>query len=53
VLPVGGECQPAQDTLELTWLRPAEAASPEVAREMSTGHGRLVRRALAFCGQLP
>jgi ADP-ribose pyrophosphatase YjhB (NUDIX family) len=53
IVPVQGECQPAQDALDLAWLRPAEAASPEVAQEMSSGHGRLVRRALAFCGQLP
>jgi ADP-ribose pyrophosphatase YjhB (NUDIX family) len=53
VIPCDGECQPAQDALDLAWLSPAEAASPDVAAEMSKGHGRLVRRALAHCGQLP
>ncbi len=53
VVPCDGECQPAQDALDLAWLSPAEAASPEVADEMSQGHGRLVRRALAHCGMLP
>lgn len=53
VVPVTGECAPAQDTLDLAWLSPGEATSPTVAAELSSGHGRLVRRALAFCGQLP
>ena len=53
VVPCDGECQPAQDALDLAWLSPAEAVSPRIAEEMSSGHGRLVRRALAHCGQLP
>lgn len=53
VVPCDGECRPAQDALDLVWLSPEEAASPAIAAEMSAGHGRLVRRALAFCGQLP
>jgi len=52
VVPVGGECRPPRDSLDLVWLAPAEAVSPAIADEMSSGHGRLVRRALAFCGQL-
>jgi len=53
VVPCDGECRPAQDALDLAWLSPAEAVSTEVAAEMSSGHGRLVRRALAHCGRLP
>lgn len=53
VVPVVGECAPAKDALDLAWLSPAEATSPTIAAEMSFGHGRLVRRALAHCGQLP
>lgn len=53
VVPCDGECRPAQDALDLAWLSPAEAVSPTIATELSTGHGRLVRRALAYCGQLP
>ncbi len=53
VVPCAGECQPAQNALDLAWLSPEEAASPDIAAEMSEGHGRLVRRALAHCGQLP
>lgn len=53
VVPCSGECHPAQDALDLAWLSPSEAASPQIAADMSQGHGRLVRRALAHCGQLP
>jgi ADP-ribose pyrophosphatase YjhB (NUDIX family) len=53
VVPCHGECAPAQDALDLAWLSPDEAASPHIAEEMSSGHGRLVRRALAYCGSLP
>jgi hypothetical protein len=53
VVACDGECRPARNALDLAWLTPAEATSPDVAAEMSQGHGRLVRRALAYCGQLP
>lgn len=53
VVPCDGECAPAQDALDLAWLSPAEVVSPTIASELTAGHARLVRRALAFCGQLP
>ena len=53
LVPCDGECAPAQDALDLAWLSPAEAVDPSIAGEMSSGHGRLVRRALAYAGQLP
>lgn len=53
VVPCDGDCTPAHDALDLAWLSPEEASSAVIAQEMSSGHGRLVRRALAFCGQLP
>lgn len=53
VVPVAGECAPAQDTLDLAWLSPAEALSAAVAAEMSGGQDRLVRLGLAFAGLLP
>jgi hypothetical protein len=40
---------PRQHAVALGYVVPCEA----VAAEMSQGHGRLVRRALAYCGQLP
>jgi ADP-ribose pyrophosphatase YjhB (NUDIX family) len=53
LVPCDGDCAPAQDALDLAWLSPTEAVDPSIAGEMSNGHGRLVRRALAFAGQLP
>ena len=53
VVPVEGDCEPSQDALDLVWLRPDEVVSPTVAAELSPGHEKLVRRALAHVGRLP
>lgn len=53
VVPVSGECQPTQSALDLTWFSPQEAVSDRVRREMTGGHDRLIRLALASVGQLP
>jgi len=52
VVPVTGTCEPRQDALELTWLRPAEAASDEVTSDMEGGRGALLKAALASVGVL-
>jgi ADP-ribose pyrophosphatase YjhB (NUDIX family) len=53
VVPVTGTCDPRQDALELTWMRPAEAASELVTADMEGGRGSLLRAALASVGVLP
>lgn len=53
LVPVDGECSPAQDALDLVWLTPSEAVTPGVTAEMSGGQDRLVRIALAGAGCLP
>lgn len=53
VVPCAGEIQPTNDALDLAWLTPQEATDITIAEEMSSGHSRLVRRALAYAGQLP
>jgi len=50
IVPVEGECSPSQDALEFSWLTPDEAVGSHVTSELSDGHDRLVRRALAHCG---
>lgn len=50
VVPCDGDCRPSQDALDLAWVTPAEAVSDEVRREMTGGHDRLVRMALAHTG---
>lgn len=53
VVPVDGECQPSEEALDLAWVTPNEAASTEVREEMTGGHDRLLRLALAHVGALP
>ncbi|MBU6316139.1 MAG: DUF4916 domain-containing protein [Acidobacteria bacterium] len=53
VVPVSGECQPTQEALDLAWYPPDQAVSEAVRREMTGGHDRLIRLALAHVGQLP
>lgn len=53
VVPCNGECAPARDALEFSWVSVDEAVDPLVVAEMTTGHDRLVRLALAHAGQLP
>ena len=53
LVPIEGECQPSQDTLEISWLEPLEAVSRGVEQEMSGGQDRVVRLALAHAGVLP
>ena len=53
VVPIDGEPEASEDSLDLTWVTPAEAASPEVREEMTGGHDRLLRLALAHVCQLP
>lgn len=52
VVPVTGTCEPRQDALEVTWLKPEEAASDALAAEMEGGRGTLIRMALASVGML-
>jgi hypothetical protein len=44
---------PTQKALDLAWFTPEEAVSTDVIREMTGGHDRLIRLALASVGQLP
>lgn len=53
IVPCEGDCSPSQDALDLVWISPREATSPEFEAEMSGGQGKLVRMALAHCGLLP
>lgn len=52
VVPCDGDCVPSQEALDLTWVDVDEAASTSFQAEMTGGHGRLVRLALAHCGVL-
>ena len=53
VVPVEGECEPTQEALDLAWFPPEEAVGEEVRGQMTSGHDRLIRLALAHVGALP
>jgi ADP-ribose pyrophosphatase YjhB (NUDIX family) len=53
VVPIDGDAEPSQDALDLAWITPAEANSSEVREEMTGGHDRLLRLALAHVDRLP
>lgn len=53
VVSVDGDCEPRQNALDIQWLSPEEAASDEVAMEMTGGQDVLLRQGLAHCGVLP
>lgn len=53
VVPVDGDCVPTQEALDLTWFTPAEAVSDSLREQMTGGHDRLIRLALAHVGALP
>jgi ADP-ribose pyrophosphatase YjhB (NUDIX family) len=53
IVPIAGECRPAQDALDFTWMTCEEATSPLVATEMTGGHDRIVTLALAHAQRLP
>lgn len=50
IVPVEGDCAPAQDALELKWYSPQEAASAKLQAELGGGQGVLLRQALAHLG---
>lgn len=53
VVPMSGDRQPTQAAIDLAWYPPDEAVSESVRREMTSGHDRLIRLALASVGVLP
>jgi ADP-ribose pyrophosphatase YjhB (NUDIX family) len=53
VVPVDGDCIPTQEALDLAWFSPIEVVGPAVREQMTGGHDRLIRLALAHCGVLP
>lgn len=50
IVPVNRECTPRQDALEVSWLTPEQALSPEVQAEFIGGREQLIRQALAHVG---
>jgi ADP-ribose pyrophosphatase YjhB (NUDIX family) len=53
VVPVDGDCEPSSQALEITWLEPRDAVSPDILVQMVGGRDRLLRMALGHVGLLP
>lgn len=53
LVPCVGDCEPSREALDFSWLTVEEATSEGVTGEMTGGHDRLVRLALAHAGALP
>jgi ADP-ribose pyrophosphatase YjhB (NUDIX family) len=50
VVPVEGDCQPADDALELSWFSPDECKTETLLAEMTGGQGTLLLQGLAHLG---
>lgn len=48
VVPVRGDTHPRQDALDVAWMTPEQALSPEITNEFEGGRGKLVTQALAW-----
>ena len=53
VVPIDGDCEPTQEALDMEWYSPEEAVGADVIGQMTGGHDRLIRLALARVGRLP
>lgn len=50
IVPIAGDCAPANDALEVSWFTPGEALTEDLQNEMDYSHAALLRRALAYLG---
>lgn len=50
IVPVAGDCAARNDTLELSWLTPGEAQTPDILGDMPDGHRTILTQALAYMG---
>lgn len=52
VVPIEGICEPSDSSLDIAWVSPKEVMDPLVRAEITSGHDRLIRIALAHAGCL-
>lgn len=50
IVPVEGDCEPADDALELSWFSPDECRTETLLAEMTSGQGTLLLQGLAHLG---
>lgn len=52
IIPMQGDCNPGNDSLEFTWFTPGEARTRSLQAELSSPHASLLLAALAEMGEL-
>jgi hypothetical protein len=52
IVPVAGDVHPQLDAIQIDWLTPELAVTPQVQAEFSGGQGALVKQAVAYLGRL-
>ncbi len=50
IVPIEGICEASDASLDITWITPDEVLAPAVRAEITGGHDRLIRMALAHAG---
>ena len=48
VVPIAGDCKPQDETLDVEWVDPRGEMMETFIRQMTNGHDRIVRQALAW-----
>lgn len=51
VVPIAGDCKPADETLDVEWVDPHSDMLDVFVSQMVDGHGRIVRKALEWVDQ--
>lgn len=52
VVPIGGDCKPQDNALDMEWVSPADAVAPDALAQMPDGHGLILRQGLAWAGAI-
>ncbi|NMM93800.1 NUDIX hydrolase family protein [Bifidobacterium oedipodis] len=50
VVPIAGDCKPQDETLDVEWVDPKSELMETFISQMTNGHDRIVRQALAWAG---
>ena len=48
MVPIAGDCKPQDETLDVEWVDPRGEMMETFIRQMTNGHGRIVRQALGW-----
>ncbi|MCL1801697.1 MAG: NUDIX hydrolase family protein [Promicromonosporaceae bacterium] len=52
VIPITGDCRPRDDALQIDWITPEGALTPEILRSFTDGQDVLLKQAIAYLGRL-